>query len=107
MEDEVIWNPNRSMNFIAKQYLASYTYQTEEYSRTCYKIRVLLKNVTLDNTGTRPGLWYATYESVEDAHKGLAQLAAELVLAGVIKEPKPASGNRFDQVELTEGTDKE
>jgi len=112
MADEVIWNPNRSMNFIASKYLASYIYRGKSkynHSRkdwlTVYHIRVQLKDVTLSTPTKWPGLWYATYKREEEAIKGLAQLAEELVRAGVIEVTENKSDNRFDHVELQEGDD--
>jgi len=111
MADEVIWNPNRSMNFIASKYLASYIHNgTGKYDHSSkdwlkvYHIRVQLKDVTLSTPTKWPGLWYATCETEEEAKKCLARLTEKLVLAGVIKEPTSKSSNRFDHVDLQEVT---
>lgn len=100
--DKVIWNDDMTMNFLASKYRAGCIYSPNQKTRDGkYRVRVQIEGVT-PGSGRWSGLYYATCESLEEAKDRLAGLIRKLVLAGVIEEPEPEGGNRFDRVELQE-----
>lgn len=103
MADKVIWNDDRTMNFLAHAYIAArITYPRLPADKETHWIRVHLKGSIPDGVGHDTGLQYAFRNSKEEAKKCLAKLTEKLVRAGVIEATESEGGNRFDHVELQE-----
>lgn len=103
MADEVIWNDDRTMNFLAHAYIAArITYPQYPAEHGKHWIRVHLKGSIPDGVGHDTGLQYASCSSKEEAKKCLVKLTEKLVRAGVIEATEGEGGNRFDHVELRE-----
>lgn len=104
--DKVIWNDDMTMNFLASKYRAGYIYTPANDNDRKYRVRVQIEGA-IPGSGGRSGLYYDVCESLEEAKECLARLTKKLALAGVIEEPGPDSGNRFDHVELQEENDED
>jgi len=105
MADKVIWNDNKTMNFLAHEFQsARVTFPRYPADGEKHWVRVHLKGSSYNNMGELAGLWYATCSDRESAKHCLAKLTEKLIRAGVIEKPEPESGNRFDHVELQEVT---
>lgn len=105
MADKVIWNDDKTMNFLAHEYQAArITYPDCPADEGKHWVRIFIKGSTFSGQMSRnSGMRYATCNSEEDAKECLVKLIEKLVRAGVIEEePETTSENRFDHVELQE-----
>jgi len=103
MADKVIWSDDKTMNFLASEYLAArITYPDYPADKGNHLIRVYLKGATLERMTRYTGIQYATCRNEQEAKECLVRLTEKLIQAGVIEVTEDKSGNRFDRVELQE-----
>ena len=104
MADKVIWNDDKTMNFLASEYQsARVTYPNCPADQGKHWIRIQMKGSALSGRmSAYSGIRYATCNSEEEAKACLARLTEKLALAGIIEVTENDSGNRFDHVELQE-----
>ena len=105
MAEQLIWSDDKSMNFIAAEYLAArITYPRYPADEGRHWVRVHLKGSTLEEVGHSTGLRYATCNSEQEAKRCLVQLEEKLKRAGVIGTTESKNSNRFDHVDIAGDT---